>query len=144
VTSTRRPSSNRSRRIPVAAVVAAVVLVALFGVGVKWAVDNTLTRHSEVDPDSSLVVTIRGERESDAEHGRDELVEAVVASCQLEVTSTADPDSIQLVDEDRGIYQVVFHPSLDTADQRQLRGCMEDLKIDHFRSWVQSMESIGA
>lgn len=140
MTSTRRTASTRSRRLPVAAVAAAIVLVALFGIAVKWAVDNTLTVHSSVDPDSSLVLTVRGERQSAAEHAEGELVEAIVASCQLEVGATADPDTLQLVDADQGLYEVVFHPSLDAADQRQLRGCLEDLRIDHFRAWVQSME----
>ena len=30
-------------------------------------------------------------------------------------------------------------PSLDEADQRQLRGCVEDLRIDHFRATVEEM-----
>ena len=138
-----RSSTGRERRVPVGAVVVALVLVALFGLMVKWAVDNTLTRHEEVAPGSSLVLTIRGEREDDAEHERHELVEALVTMCQLEVNSVVDSDSIRTVDEDRGIYSATFQPALDKADQRQLRGCLEDLRIDHFRAWVQSMEVVA-
>jgi hypothetical protein len=121
----------------------ALVLVALFGLMVKWAVDNTLTRHEAVDPGSSLVLTLRAERQSAAEHGEDAQVEAILAMCQLEVGATTAPDTFALVDDDRNLYSIEFHPSLDKADQRQLRGCIEDLRIDHFRAWVQSMEHVA-
>ena len=118
----------------------ALLVVAGGAVAVRWAVDNTLTRHSEVAAGSSLVVRLRGERQSAAEHAEEELVEAVVAMCQLEVGGAVDPDSLRLVDDDRDLYEVVFEPSLDASDQRQLRGCLEDLRIDHFRATVVAME----
>jgi len=118
----------------------ALLLVGAGAWAVHWAVDNTLTRHAEVEEGSTMVVTLRSHRQSAAEHDEAELVEAVVAMCQLEVGGGADPGSLVLVDDDRDLYQVVFTPSLDTADQRQLRGCLEDLRIDHFRATVESME----
>ena len=123
-----------------AAVVVALVFVALGALAVKWAVDNTLTRHYAVDPDSTMLVTLRAERQSAAEHDEEELVEAVVEICQLEVGADTVDDSLVLVDDEADLYSVLFRPSMDAADQRQLRGCMEDLRIDHFRAWVQSME----
>lgn len=126
--------------MPIGALVVALVLVAVVGLGVKWALDNTLTRHQPVDPASSLLLTLRVERQSAAEHDEAELVEAVVEICHLEVGSRPVDDSLVLVDDERDLYTVTFRPSLDRADQRQLRGCLEDLRIDHFRTWVQSME----
>jgi hypothetical protein len=126
--------------VPIGALVVALVLVAVVGLGVKWALDNTLTRHQPVDPASSLLLTLRVERQSAAEHDEAELVEAVVEICHLEVGSRPVDDSLVLVDDERDLYTVTFRPSLDRADQRQLRGCLEDLRIDHFRTWVQSME----
>jgi hypothetical protein len=126
--------------VPIGALVVALVLVAVVGLGVKWALDNTLTRHQPVDPASSLLLTLRVERQSAAEHDEEELVEAVVEICHLEVGSRPVDDSLVLVDDERDLYTVTFRPSLDRADQRQLRGCLEDLRIDHFRTWVQSME----
>lgn len=120
-----------------------VLAVAVGAVGVRWAVDNTLTRHAEVDPGSSMVVRVRGERQSAAEHDEQELVEAVVAMCQLEVGAGADPDSLRLIDDERDLYEVVFEPALDASDQRQLRGCVHDLRIDHFRATVVAIEARG-
>ncbi|HEY6531067.1 MAG TPA: hypothetical protein VIY72_02100 [Acidimicrobiales bacterium] len=138
MTATR--NGRPKRRVPVAALVVALLLVAVVGLGVKWALDNTLTRHQPVDPDSGLLVTVRVERQSQAEHDEGELVEALFQLCHLEVGSTVVDDSVVLVDDDRDLYTAQFRPSLDRADQRQLRGCLEDLRIDHFRAWVQTME----
>jgi hypothetical protein len=127
-------------RGPLVPVAVAVLVVALLAVGVRWAVDNTLSRHSVMAPGSSMVVRIHSERQSAAEHAEEELVEAVVAMCQLEVGGAVDPDSLRLVDDEQDVYEVVFEPSLDASDQRQLRGCLEDLRIDHFRAVVVAME----
>ena len=138
MTATR--SGGRSRRVPIGSLVVAIVLVGVVGLGVKWALDNTLTRHRAVDPASSLLVTVRVERQSAAEHDEAGLVESLFQLCHLEVGSSVASDSLVLVDDDSDTYSMVFRPSLDRADQRQLRGCLEDLRIDHFRAWVQSME----
>ena len=73
-----RRSRSRSRRRPLVSLAVALLGMGLVVVAVRWAVDNTLTRHAEVEPGSSLVVTIHGERQSSAEHDEAELVEAVV------------------------------------------------------------------
>jgi hypothetical protein len=118
----------------------AVLVVAMGAIGLRWAVENTLSRHSVAEPGSGMVLTVQGRRQSAAEHPEEDLVEAVVSMCQLEVGGDADPDTLRLVDDDRDIYEVVFEPSLDASDQRQLRGCIEDLRIDHFRATVVAME----
>lgn len=138
------PAPARRSRGPLVPVAVAVLLVALVAIATRWAVDNTLSRHSDPVPGSSMVLTLRGERQSAAEHDEAELVEAVVAMCQLEVGGLADPDSIVLVDDDRDLYEVVFAPDLDDSDRRQLRGCIEDLRIDHFLASVVSMEPRGS
>jgi hypothetical protein len=131
-------------RPPLVPIAVAVLVVALVAVGVRWAVDNTLSRHTDAVPGSTMVLTLRGERQSAAEHDEAELVEAVVAMCQLEVGGMADPDSLRLVDDDRDLYEVVFAPALDDSDRRQLKGCIQDLRIDHFRATVVAMEQRGA
>jgi hypothetical protein len=142
VTATRR--RDRSARASVATLVVAAVLVAAVGLGVKWALDNTLTRHDAVDPASHLVVTVRVERHSQAEHDEADLTEALFQLCRLEVGARVVPGSVALVDDERDLYVARFEPSLDRADQRQLRGCLEDLRVDHFRAWVQTMEHRGS
>ncbi len=134
------PPPTRSRRGPLISLAIALLVMGLVVVAVRWAVDNTLTRHAEVEPGSSLLVTIHGERQSSAEHDEAELVEAVVAICQLEVGGKVDPDSLRLVDDDADLYQVEFTPSLDTSDRRQLKGCIQDVRIDHFKASIVSME----
>jgi hypothetical protein len=129
--------------VPLVPIGSAVLLVALVALGVRWAVDNTLSRHTDDVPGSTMVLTLRGERQSAAEHDEAELVEAVVAMCQLEVGGAADPDSLRLVDDDRDLYEVVFTPALDDSDRRQLKGCVQDLRIDHFRATVVAMEQRG-
>ena len=137
-TGSPRAGGRSTGRLPAVAV--ALLLVALSGVALRWAVDNTLTRHSAMDLGTSMVVRLRAERQSAAEHDEEELVEAVVAICQLEIGGLADPDRLRLVDDDDDLYEVVVEPSLDASDQRQLRGCLEDLRIDHFRATVVAME----
>lgn len=137
------PARSRSKG-PLVPLAVAVLVVALVGVATRWAVDNTLTRHSEMDPGSRMALTVRAERQSSAEHDEQELVEAVVAICQLEVGGIADPDSLRLVDDERDIYEVVFEPALDAADRRQLKGCIQDVRVDHFLASVVSMEPIGS
>ena len=107
------------------------------GFAVQWAVDETLTRHTPVDPGSHLIVVVRAERHDAAEHGEADLVEAVMDLCQLEVGGSVEEGDAVALGASR--YRFVLHPSLDEADQRQLRGCVEDLRIDHFLATVEEM-----
>ena len=116
---------------------AGVVLAVGAGFTVQWAVDETLTRHAPVDPGSHLVVVVRAERHDAAEHGEADLVEAVMDLCQLEVGGSVEEGDALALGESR--YRFVLRPSLDEADQRQLRGCVEDLRIDHFLATVEEM-----
>ena len=119
-----------------------VVVAATSVLAVRWAIDETLTRHTEVDPDSWLAVTIRAERHNAAEHEEEELVEALATMCQLEVNGRVADDSLRPLGHSR--YTFVVRPSLDEADQQQLEGCMEDFRIDHFLADVELMEHHGS
>lgn len=103
--------------------------------------EATLSTHERVDPASSdeVVLTARSER---AERGQTlaELVEALVLTCRLEVTSdVAGP--IEVMGEGR--FRVVLAPSLDPTNRRQFRGCVEDWTIDQVRADVVSITSLG-
>ena len=108
------------------------------GFAVQWAVDETLTRHTPVDPGSHLIVVVRAERHDAAEHGEADLVEAVMDLCQLEVGGSVEEGDAVALGRDLGTGSC-SRPSLDEADQRQLRGCVEDLRIDHFLATVEEM-----
>lgn len=97
----------------------------------------TLSTHQLMPADSELVVTLRGTIHG-GEHTQtlEERVTAVVLGCRLEVN--ADPAGpIEVLDDDE--FRVVLRPSLDRTDRRQLRGCMEDWRIDHVQVDVTSM-----
>ncbi|HMG44816.1 MAG TPA: hypothetical protein VK611_26005 [Acidimicrobiales bacterium] len=60
----------------------------------------------------------------------DEMVEAQLLACRLEVTSDYTGPIEPLGD---GRYRAVLTPSLDLTNRKQFRGCVEDWVIDHVR-----------
>jgi hypothetical protein len=75
------------------------------------------------------------------EHGQtlDEIVEAQLTACRLEVTSDlAGP----IENLGRGRYRAVMEPALDQTNKRQFRGCVEDWLIDHVRIDVLELNQI--
>jgi hypothetical protein len=62
---------------------------------------------------------------------RDEMVEAQLVACRLEVNS----DIIGEVEPlpTAGYFRAVLQPSMDETNRRQFRGCLEDWKIDQFQ-----------
>jgi hypothetical protein len=93
--------------------------------------EATLSTHEEVDPDSTIELvfdasTKGGERDQTL----DEMVEAQLLACRLEVSSDlAGP----IVSEGDGRFRATLTPSLDETNKRQFRGCLEDWVVDHFR-----------
>lgn len=120
-------------------IVLGAVGLALGIVGV-WALrEATLSTHGRIDPATHVEVVIRARTEG-GERGQslDEMVEALLLTCRLEVTSDiAGP----IVDEGDGRYRVVLEPDLDQTDRRQLRGCIEDWTIDHLLVDVVAFET---
>jgi hypothetical protein len=98
--------------------------------------DHTLSRHEDVPPDSELVVELTIATRAGVEAGNEEIAEALVVACQLEVRSNVLPDSIETIEEGR--YQFVMRPGLDDSDRRQLIGCLQDFRIDNVLANVVS------
>jgi hypothetical protein len=124
------------RRALLAAVGIAVGVVAVVALR-----EATLSTHEEVAPDSRMEVVVTGRMRGDAEgQTLDELVEAQVIACHLEVSSDivgeveAQPD---------GSYRAVLTPALDQTNRRQFRGCLEDWKIDQFQLDVIRLAEVG-
>ena len=116
-----------------AATAGVVALVAVFLV----LRDATLSTHQRVDPNSSIELVVRvslngNERGQNA----DEIAEALISSCRLEVNSDPVGEPRRL---DHGRYRVRLVPSMDRTDQRQFRGCIEDWTIDHVRADVERL-----
>ena len=105
-------------------------------VGGASLMDHTLSRHEDVPPDSELVVELTIATRSGVEAGNEEIAEALVVVCQLEVRSNVLPDSIETIED--GHYQFVMRPGLDDSDRRQLIGCLQDFRIDNVLANVVS------
>ncbi len=119
---------------------AAAVAVVVLGFGVIALRDATLSTHRAVPSDSSIELIFRIASHG-AERGQtlDEVAEALVITCRLEVTS--DPGPIEHLDSQR--FRVVLRPSMDDTDQRQFRGCIEDWTIDHVRADVERLAPVS-
>ena len=120
--------------------VGAIVGIAVMVVAVLLLRDATLSTHQPVDPDSRIELVLHV-RTKGGEAGQTvaEMAEAQVLTCRLEVNS--DPVT-PLDDLGDGRFRVVLSPSMDSTDQRQFRGCLEDWTIDHVSSDVERLAPI--
>jgi hypothetical protein len=118
------------------------LVLALAGVAAVVALrEATLSTHEPVPPGSSVELVVAAHtRGAERSQGLDELVEAQLATCRLEINS-------DLIDvgpmpgggaDDR--YRAVLEPGMDDTDRRQFRGCVEDWTIDHLSIDVISLE----
>ena len=98
--------------------------------------DHTLSRHEDVPPGSELVVELTIATRTGVEADNEEIAEALVVACQLEVRSNVLPDSIETLADDH--YRFVMRPGLDDSDRRQLIGCLQDFRIDNVLANVVS------
>jgi len=107
-------------------------------VGAIVLADTMLSRHDDVAEGSELVVELQINTHAAVEAGTEEIAEALIVTCQLEVRGNVVPDSMETVGDDR--YRFVIRPGLDRTDRHQLRGCLQDLRIDGVLADVVSME----
>jgi hypothetical protein len=96
--------------------------------------EATLSTHQRMDADSRVELVVRASSHR-AEEGQSlqEMVEALLLTCRLEVTADID---LPIRDEGDGRFRTVLRPDLDRTDRRQLRGCIEDWTIDQLRADV--------
>jgi hypothetical protein len=87
-----------------------------------------------------MEVIVHGSSNSAAEFELALGVESLVRFCQLEVGRDIGADPIEPLDGDR--YRFVLRPALDEADQRQFRGCIGDIVVDHLQASVEMMELV--
>jgi hypothetical protein len=124
------------------AVVIGIAVVVVGLIGVRALADATLTTHVEMDPDSRMLVVVHGSTNESGEFPLGAGVESLVRFCQLEVGRDIGADGLGALDGDR--FSFVFQPALDDADQRQFRGCIGDIVIDHLQASVESMDLIDS
>jgi hypothetical protein len=98
--------------------------------------EATLSTHSAVDPDSRVELVLDARtRHREAGQTLPEMVEALVLTCRLEVSS----DLVGTIRADGdGRFRAVLRPALDETNRKQLRGCLEDWTIDSLQADVVS------
>ena len=103
--------------------------------------EATLSTHEPVARNSRIELVVAA-RVKGGEPGQtlDEMVEAQLEACRLEVSS----DLIGDIERQRdGRVRAVLTPSMDDTDRRQFRGCLEDWLIDQFQLDVIRLAEIG-
>jgi hypothetical protein len=120
-----------------AQVVLGAVGIAVGVLGVFALREATLSTHSTVDPDSRVELVLDARtRHREAGQTRSEMVEALVLTCRLEVSS----DLVGTIRADGdGRFRAVLQPALDETNRKQLRGCLEDWTIDSLQADVVSL-----
>ena len=93
--------------------------------------EATLSTHDHVPRSTQATVVLQAETKG-GEPGQtlDEMVEALLLSCRLEVGQS---DLVDQRAEGGGRYVAVYEPGMDETNARQLRGCLEDWSVDHVR-----------
>lgn len=104
--------------------------------GVMALREATLSTHERVvDGSGTELVLSARTKGGEVNQTLDEMVEAQLLTCRLEVSSDIEGDIESLGD---GRYRAVLVPSLDETNRRQFRGCVEDWVIDHV--WLDVLE----
>jgi hypothetical protein len=122
-----------------ARIVLGVVGLVVGVVGVLALREATLSTHQGVPDGSTSEIVVRA-REHGGEPGQSlqEMVEAVLLTCRLEVSSDLR-GPITPVGDDR--FAAVLEPALDQTNRRQFRGCIEDWTVDQVLVDVVSLDS---
>lgn len=102
--------------------------------------EATLSTHQPVPPDSRTEVVVDVDtRHRERGQTPTELIEALLLSCRLEVSSDY-VDGVEQIGESR--YRAVLNPALDQTNRRQYRGCVEDWTLDQVQADVIRLEDL--
>jgi hypothetical protein len=115
--------------------------VAIGVVAVSALREATLSTHEPVAPDSRIELVVAG-RTKGAEVGQtlDEMVQAQILSCRLEVNS----DLVGTIEpQGDGRFRAVLTPSMDETNRKQFRGCLEDWLIDQLQLDVIRLAAVA-
>jgi len=129
------------RRFPrLLAVLAGAAGLAIGMLAVLALREATLSTHHRVSLDSQteLIVTARA-RGAETTQSLQEVVEAQVQACRLEVNSDVVGE---IAATDDGQFRAVLRPSMDETNRRQFRGCLEDWLLDHVRLDVVTLQDL--
>jgi hypothetical protein len=119
----------------------AVVGLVIGVVAVAALREATLSTHDvDIPPGSQIELVLSAHaRHSEADQSLEELVEAQVLVCRLEVNSDVQGE-IEPQGDNR--YRAILTPSMDATNRRQFRGCLEDWAVDSLRLDVVRLEEV--
>lgn len=106
----------------------AVVGLAIGVGGVLALREATLSTHDKVDERETEIIVSASTKSGESNQTLDEMVEAQLLTCRLEVASDLSGPIEPLGD---GRYRAALEPALDETNTRQFRGCVDDWIIDH-------------
>jgi hypothetical protein len=116
------------KKLTLGRVLLAVVGLAIGVGGVLALREATLSTHDAVDARETEVIVSASTKGGETNQTLDEMVEAQLLACRLEVSSDLVGPIESLGD---GRFRAVLEPALDDTNRRQLRGCIDDWVIDH-------------
>jgi hypothetical protein len=112
------------------------LLVVAVAVGVIVMREALETRHEVMPPGSHLVVDASASVRGPREHAPS-LARGLVAACIVEAAT--DSQVVRFTWQGEGRFRFVTRPALDEPDRRQLRGCLEDLRVPRLLVSVHEM-----
>jgi hypothetical protein len=116
--------------------VLAAVVVALIAVVIVLR-ETTMTRHEAVPPDSRLVVEFTVSSRGVDEDRAAQLTDAAFRACALQTAGGIVATLERVGDR----YVGVLRPTLDDPNQRQFRGCLQDIRVQHLLLNVKEMRT---
>ena len=115
-----------------------VVLAIAIGVGIYYVRAATIGRDTPEGAGSSLEVIVQASTVREPTTSLEEMARALVDVCRLQVDTTVIEDRFRQLSDD--VFRFVLRPKLIPRDQRQLRGCLEDTRVQHLVLDVLTMQ----
>ena len=117
--------------------VAALIAVA---VGIYFVRQATIGRDTPPMAGSSLEIILEASTVREPDSATMEMATALLRTCRLQVNSTLVEDQFERLSED--VFRFVLKPNLIERDEQQLRGCLEDTRIQHLTARVLTMQEL--
>ena len=119
-------------------VLVGVVLAIALGVGIYYIRGATIGRDTPPNAGSSLEVIVHASTVREPTTSKAAMARALVDVCRLQVNTTVLQERFRQVNDD--VFRFVLRPNLIPRDQRQLRGCLEDTRVQHLLVDVRRMQ----
>lgn len=120
---------------------AMAVAAALLAAGVLFLRAETMSTHTPPRDGSRTRVSVQvATKNAEPSATEREMTRALVLTCRIEANSDLDDSGLR--DAGPNTYRFTLTPALDQSDQLQLRGCLEDTRIDHLQLKVTALENL--